>query len=54
MNAKRLINAIETAMQRIQRNLMSKKKMKVKVTNDFIASKETMNAKTFKKDENNV
>ena len=30
------------------------KKMKVKITNDFIASKETMNAKIFKKDENNV
>ena len=31
-----------------------KKKMKVKIINDFIASKETMNAKTFKKNENNV
>ena len=28
--------------------------MKVKVTNDFIASKETMNAKTFEKSENNI
>ena len=28
--------------------------MKIKVTNDFIASKKTMNAKTFKKNENNV
>ena len=28
--------------------------MKVKVTNDFIASKKTINAKTFKKSENNV
>ena len=31
-----------------------KKKIKIKVMNDFIASKETMNAKTFKKNENNV
>ena len=30
------------------------KKAKVKVTNDFIANKETMNAKTFKENENNV
>ena len=28
--------------------------MKVKVTNNFIASKETMNVKTFEKNENNV
>ena len=28
--------------------------MKIKVINDFIASKKTINAKTFKKDENNV
>ena len=28
--------------------------MKIKIMNDFIASKKTMNAKTFKKDENNV
>ena len=28
--------------------------MKIKITNDFIASKETMNTKTFKKDENNT
>ena len=28
--------------------------MKIKVMNNFIASKETINAKTFKKDENNV
>ena len=30
------------------------KKTKVKITNDFIASKKTINVKTFKKDENNV
>ena len=30
------------------------KKIKVKVINDFIANKETMNAKTFKKNESNV
>ena len=30
------------------------KKTKIKITNDFIISKETMNAKAFKKDENNV
>ena len=28
--------------------------MKVKVTNDFIANKKTINAKTFERDENNV
>ena len=28
--------------------------MKIKITNDFIASKKMMNAKAFKKDENNV
>ena len=28
--------------------------MKVKITNDFIADEKTLNAKTFKKDENNV
>ena len=28
--------------------------MKIKVTNDFIISKKTMNAKTFKENENNV
>ena len=28
--------------------------MKIKVINDFIANKKTINAKTFKKDENNV
>ena len=54
MNAKRSINAIETAMQHIKRNLMSKKKTKVKVTNNFIANKKTKNAKTLKKDEGNV
>ena len=31
MNAKRLINAIETTMQHIQKNLMSKKKRKLKL-----------------------
>ena len=30
------------------------KKTKVKATNDFIAYKEIINAKTFKKSENNV
>ena len=28
--------------------------MKIKIINDFIANKETMNAKTFKKNENSV
>ena len=28
--------------------------MKIKITNDFIANKETMNMKIFEKDENNV
>ena len=28
--------------------------MKIKIINDFIASKETMNTKTFKENENNV
>ena len=28
--------------------------MKIKITNDFIASKETINAKTFKKNKNNI
>ena len=41
-------------MQRIQKKFNVEKRTKVKVTNDFIASKETVNAKTFKKDENNV
>ena len=31
MNAKRLINAIETIMQHIRKNLMSKKKRKLKL-----------------------
>ena len=31
MNAKRLINAVETTMQRIRKNLMSKKKRKSKL-----------------------
>ena len=31
-----------------------KKKAKIKITNDFIASKETMNVKTFEENENNV
>ena len=30
------------------------KKIKVKITNDFIVSKETMNAKAFEKNEDNV
>ena len=30
------------------------KRIKVKVTNDFIADEKTLNAKTFKKSENNV
>ena len=33
---------------------MLKKKIKIQVMNDFIASKKTINALTFKKDENNV
>ena len=53
MNVKCSINAIETTMQRIKKNLMLKK-TKVKVTNDFIINKETLNAKALKKDENNV
>ena len=40
-------------MQRIRNNLILKK-AKVKITNDFIASKETLNAKTFKNYENNA
>ena len=28
--------------------------MKIKITNDFIASEKTINAKTFKKGENNI
>ena len=31
MNAKRSINAVETTMQRIQKNLMSKKRQKSKL-----------------------
>ena len=31
MNAKRLINAVETTMQRIRKNLMSKKDRKLKL-----------------------
>ena len=31
---------------------MSKKKIKVKIINDFIASKKTLNAKIFKRNEN--
>ena len=53
MNAKRSINAVEITMQHIRKNLMLKK-TKIKIMNDFIANKKTMNAKTFKKDENNV
>ena len=54
INVKCLINAIETAMQRIRKNLLFKKKTKIKVTNDFIANKEIMNAKAFEKNGNNV
>ena len=54
MNAKRLINAIKTTMQRIRRNLMSKKKVKIKVMNDFIINKKTMNAKTSEENKNNI
>ena len=54
MNARCSVNAIKITIQRIKKNLISKKKTKVKIMNDFIANKETMNAKTFKKDENNI
>ena len=53
MNIKRLINAVETTMQRIKRKLMLKK-MKVKVINDLIVNKKMLNAKAFKKDEDNA
>ena len=49
MNAKRSINAIKTMMQQIKKNLMSKKKIKIKITNDFITDEKTLNAKIFKK-----
>ena len=41
MNAKRLISAMKTAMRRIKKNLMSKKKTKVKIMNNFTANKKT-------------
>ena len=53
MNARRLINVIDTTMKHIKRNLMSKKK-KIKITNDFFIDKKTLNAQMFKKDENNT
>ena len=52
MNAKCLINIINTTMKRIKKNLISKKK--VKVTNNFFISKETLNAQIFKKSEDNT
>ena len=42
MNARRLINVINTTIKRIKRNLMSKKK-KIKVTNDLFINKKTLN-----------
>ena len=53
INAKRLINAVKTTMQRIKKILMLKK-TKVKIINDFIVSKKIMNTKTLKKDKINV
>ena len=50
MNAKRLINVIKTTMQRIKKDLILKK-AKVKIINNFIASKKTLNAKASEKDE---
>ena len=37
-----------------QRKFNVKKKTKVKIINDFIADEKTLNAKTFKKDEDNI
>ena len=37
-----------------QKRFDIKKKTKVKVMNNFIADEKTLNAKTFKKNENNV
>ena len=53
MNAKYLINVIDTTMKRIKKNLMLKKK-KIKIINDFFTDKKTLNAQIFKKDENNT
>ena len=48
-----MINAIEITMQRIKKYLILRK-AKVKIMNDFIASKKTLNTKTFEKNESNV
>ena len=53
-DVKHLINAIETAMQRIRKNLMSKKESKIKIMNDFTVSKETLKTKAFKRNKDNV
>ena len=52
MNARCLINVINTMMKRIKRNLMSKKK--IKITNDFFTDKKMLNAQMFKKGKNNT
>ena len=49
MNAKRLINAIETTMQRIKKKSDAEKKIKIKITNDFIADEKRWMRKHLKK-----
>ena len=44
---------MKATMQHIKRNVMSKK-IKIKIINNFIASKKTLNVKTSEKDENYV
>ena len=41
-------------MQCIRKNLMFEKKPKVKIINNFITSKKTLNAKVFKRNKDKV
>ena len=45
-----MINAIETTIKRIQKDLMFKKK-KIKITHNFIINKKMLNAQIIKKNE---
>ena len=53
INVKYSINVMKTTMQRIRKNLIFKK-IKIKITNNFIANKKTLNAKAFKENENYI
>ena len=48
MNVRRSINAIETMIKHIRKDLMSKRK-KVKIAHNFITNKKTLNTQTIKR-----